>query len=138
MYAWSQWRRVIVGFCCIYNFSPFFFRVIVKFIVGDEPCPVPPNDRLDQYSCQPELEFNPGICANLLSPRRNNNQCNDNFFYNYVKKLLQSVTTQHARKEWYYQLCNFSVIRFIPGNHITPRFKLNINHNSLILQCWTM
>lgn len=72
-----------MGFCgtVFKNFSFFSFsRVIVKFVVGDEPCPVPPIDRLDQYSCQPELEFNPGICAHLLSSRGNNNQCNDNLF----------------------------------------------------------
>lgn len=82
--------RLLWGFSVFTIFSSFF-RVIVKFIVGDEPCPVPPNDRLDQYSCQPELEFNPGICSHFLSPRRNNNQCNDDFFYN-VKKLLQRVS----------------------------------------------
>ncbi|XP_067052766.1 UDP-GalNAc:beta-1,3-N-acetylgalactosaminyltransferase 2-like isoform X1 [Acropora muricata] len=44
-------------------------RVIVKFVVGDEPCPVPPIDRLDQYSCQPELEFNPVVDRDIIAHR---------------------------------------------------------------------
>ena len=35
-------------------------RVQIRFIVGNEPCLIPPMDRLDQYCCQPEPELDPG------------------------------------------------------------------------------
>ena len=36
-------------------------RVLIRFIVGNAPCQIPPMDRLDQYCCQPEPELDPGI-----------------------------------------------------------------------------
>ncbi|XP_068722712.1 UDP-GalNAc:beta-1,3-N-acetylgalactosaminyltransferase 2-like isoform X1 [Montipora capricornis] len=44
-------------------------RLIVKFIVGDEPCSVPPTDRIDQYSCQPEMLFDPVLDRNIIAHR---------------------------------------------------------------------
>ena len=35
-------------------------RVLIKFIVGDEPCHIPPQDRLDQYSCERDALVDPG------------------------------------------------------------------------------
>ncbi|XP_068675603.1 UDP-GalNAc:beta-1,3-N-acetylgalactosaminyltransferase 2-like isoform X2 [Montipora foliosa] len=44
-------------------------RLVVKFIVGDEPCSVPPTDRIDQYSCQPEMLFDPVLDSNIIAHR---------------------------------------------------------------------
>ena len=36
-------------------------RILIKFIVGSQPCPIPALDRLDQYSCEPDVVVDPGI-----------------------------------------------------------------------------
>ena len=42
------------------NFILKFHRVIVKFIVGDGSCHIPPQDRVDRYSCEPDALVDPG------------------------------------------------------------------------------
>ena len=35
--------------------------MVVKFIIGSAPCLIPPLDRYDQYSCEPDPVTDPGI-----------------------------------------------------------------------------
>jgi len=37
------------------------YRVLVKFVVGSEPCSVPVSDRLSQYSCDEWNVSVPGL-----------------------------------------------------------------------------
>jgi len=43
--------------------------VLIKFIVGDEPCLIPPQDRLDQFTCQPEPVVDPVMDQDIAAHR---------------------------------------------------------------------
>ncbi|CAH1262218.1 B3GALNT2 [Branchiostoma lanceolatum] len=53
-------RATWVGY--IQQHPDYSRRVLVKFIVGSKPCPVPPPDRLDPFTCQ-KLSLSETICA---------------------------------------------------------------------------
>ena len=35
-------------------------RVVLRFVVGDASCPIPPEDRASKYGCEPQPMRNPG------------------------------------------------------------------------------
>ncbi|KAI8505695.1 Beta-1,3-N-acetylgalactosaminyltransferase 2 [Branchiostoma belcheri] len=53
-------RATWVGY--IQQHPDYSRRILVKFIVGSKPCPVPPPDRLDPFTCQ-KLVLSESICA---------------------------------------------------------------------------
>lgn len=44
------------------------FRVLVRFVIGDSACDIPPEDRLDEYGCTPSPLVKPGTC--IINPAR--------------------------------------------------------------------
>lgn len=44
-------------------------KVLIKFIVGDEPCLIPPQDRLDQFSCELEPVIDPVLDEDIIAHR---------------------------------------------------------------------
>lgn len=51
----------------VLNHSVLRKRVLIKFIVGDEPCHIPPQDRLDQYSCEPDALVDPVLGKDIIA-----------------------------------------------------------------------
>ncbi|XP_078365283.1 UDP-GalNAc:beta-1,3-N-acetylgalactosaminyltransferase 2-like isoform X2 [Oculina patagonica] len=44
-------------------------RVIIKFVVGNRPCPIPPQDRLGRYSCEPDALVDPVLDQDIIAYR---------------------------------------------------------------------
>lgn len=42
-------------------------RILIKFIVGSQPCPIPALDRLDQYSCEPDVVVDPVLQQDIIA-----------------------------------------------------------------------